>query len=399
VLEVVANAFTTATRVRREARSLVSEGFEVQTLCWDRQGRHPNTETMDDCLVHNVRLGRTTALPSSKLYYAIAAVVFQVAILLWVVRQVKKQGLAILTAHDFNTLLGCAAARMLLNHRVRMVYDCHELTPGLYEEWYGPMVSAIVARLELAAGSRADAIISVNEAIADFLQQTKSGRSAVIYNCPAMAEIPMTSAAEAKKRLGLSDYFVVLFSGWVRQDYDFSLILHAANYLKRHNVSDIKFVFVGPPEATTVLKTDVASEGDGLDTLFDFRGWVTNEDLFLYYAASDLCFAVTRDLGRSTRVLTPTKMFESMACGVPVAVRKGTLAAQIVRSWNCGVVVDGKQMFLTELLRLRQTSEPNALGRAGQKAFREVFNWDLMAGKLLDLYNQLYCELLREARA
>jgi glycosyltransferase involved in cell wall biosynthesis len=337
-------------------------------------------------MIHNIRFGRTTVLVSSKLYYLIAALFFQVVTFLWVVRQISRAHALILHAHDFNTLIGCAAARRLLKDRVRLVYDCHELTPGAYEEWYGPLVAGIVSRLELALLSGVDAVVAANEAICSYISRGTTMPVVTVYCCPATSEIPQIQQLEAKRRLGLPMAFAVLFSGRARQDYDLAMILDAARDLKRNGLSDFKFVFTGPSEPMAPLVN--AALDEGLQSMFDFRGWVPSEDLLLYYVASDLCFAVTRDLGPNTRVLTPIKLFESMACGVAVAVRSETLAAEIVRNWGCGIIVrNARTPFSAELMHLKGNPQLlHALGRAGKKAFLTEYNWDQMQVRLLDLY-------------
>ncbi len=389
VLMVVANAFTTATRVRREVRSVGQEGYAVQALCWDRQGRHLRREVIDNCHVRNVRFGRTQALPSSRVYYLLAAVFFQVVTFFWVLKWVKRAGTVLLHAHDFNTLLGCSLAKRLLRNHVRLIYDCHELTWGLYFEWCGPLVAGIVNALEVTAVSEADAIISVNEAVNHNLTYRHSIPALILYNCPAKSEIPPFNSHDAKMSLGLNDTFVVLFSGWVRQDYDFESILKAAHYFRKAGLDDVRFVFVGPPEAMDLLKRSVAAEN--LQSFFDFRGWVPDHELMKFYLASEICYAVSRKLGPSSEALTPIKMFESMACGLPVAVREETLAARIVQFWRCGIVVGPQHGdFLTQLVRLmKDPQELRGLGAAGKEAFTSSFNWDRMAEKMLQLYSEL----------
>lgn len=389
VLMSVANTYATDTRVRREARALASEGYDVEVLCWDRQGRRPSKERIDGCQVRNIRLGKTTVLVSSKLYYLIAAVLFQAVTLLWAIRRIRHTKALVLHAHDFNTLIGCAAARLLLRERARLIYDCHELTPGAYEEWYGPVVSGVVGRFELAALRWIDAIIAANEAIFRHLTRYNRIRGVVLYTCPAIGEIPEIEPLDAKVKLGLGGLFVVLFSGRARREYDLDMLLNAARGLKRDNLLDIKFVFTGPPETASTLRSRAINEG--LQTLFDFRGWVPDEELLVYYKASELCFAVTRDLGMNTRNLTPIKLFESMACGVPVVVRDGTLAADIVRRWSCGLVTDRtSDGFLAELISLKeQVGRFSGLAASGRNAFHQAYNWDLMQARLFGLYTEV----------
>lgn len=389
VLMMVAMTFATDTRVVREAKTLINHGFRVEVLCWDRQGQRPSNEILHRCIVRNVRFGKTSLLPYPKLYYVIAALLFQATIVMWALNRSRKRRNVILHSHDFNTLLGCVIAKKLLKGRVKLVYDSHELTPGVYYEWYGPLVSAIVARLEFAAVRRVDAFIASNDAILSHLQRAASVPASVIHNCPAISDVPKDRPSEAKKKLGLDRLFVVLFTGKVRQDYDFDLILNAALDFKARKLQDFRFVLIGLPEPMKVLADTVASRG--LQNLFDFRGWVSHEDWLLYYTASDLCFAVTRDLGPNTKILTPNKLFESMACGVPVIVRDGTLAADLVRRWNFGIVVQSDDVALSkDLVRLSENRETlRSMGDAGRRAFLSEYNWDRMEKRLLEIYWQL----------
>jgi len=389
VLMPVAMTFATDGRVRREGGALARHGFCVQALSWDRQGLRPSTESVDHCLVRNIGFGKTSALPYSRLYYALAAVFFQAGIFLWAVNRIRKAHELILHSHDFNTLLGCVAAKRVLKNRVLLVYDCHELTPGVYQEWYGSFIAAIVARLEFSALREVDAIITANEAIRRYLQRASNAPSVVVHNCPSVDDVPKLGLMDAKKKCDLQDSFVVLFTGKVRQDYDFSMILDAARDLRQKRMSGFKFVFVGLSELMAPLVKTVIDEG--LQDFFDFRGYVSNEDWLAYYVASDLCFAVTRDLGPNSRILTPNKIFESMACGVPVVVREGTLSAEIVRSLRCGIVLDaGHTSLSAELIRLSQNREMlHALGAAGRRAFRLRYNWDAMQNRLLQLYAEI----------
>jgi glycosyltransferase involved in cell wall biosynthesis len=267
------------------------------------------------------------------------------------------------------------------------VYDCHELTPGVYQEWYGPFVSRIASQLETTAIQWVDAIIAANEAISRYLR-TSNVPAEVIYSCPALADMPRINQRDARKRLGLCG-FITLFSGRVRQDYDFDMLLDAARDLKRNTLWDFRFVFIGPAETMAPLVNKAIDED--LQSLFDFRGWVHDEDLLLYYVASDLCFAVTRDLGLNTKILTPIKLFESMACGVPVVVREGTLAAEITRQCGCGIVVENARTPLSaELMRLKNNRQLlRGLSNAGRKAFLAEYNWDRMQDRLLHLYARL----------
>jgi glycosyltransferase involved in cell wall biosynthesis len=343
----------------------------------------------DKCHVRNVRFGKTTILPTSRLHFVIAALIFQLTIFLWVVMQIGEAGSVVLHAHDFNTLPGCAATKRLFKQQTRLIYDSHELTPGAYAEWYGGAISAIVTRIELAALRQVDGIVAANSAILAHLCSASQVPATTIYNCVPKGDVPNISRTRAKEKLGLKNYFVIYFPGKARQDYDLDLMFHAARFLRENKGFSVKFVFTGHQETMVPLVKTVGAEH--LEDFFDFRGWVTDQELLLYYTATDLCFAVTSDIGLNTKILTPIRLFESMACGVPVVVRDGTLAARIVRQWGCGLIVDNQPTsFSRELVELSRNREKSrALGEAGHRAFTDEFNWNLMQNRLLQLYSQL----------
>jgi len=394
VLMVLANTFASDTRVRREAKALAGRGFSVKIVCWDREGRRPSKERLDECSVRNIRFGKTAVvlkpqgISSSRVHYLIAACLFQLVVIISVVREVARAHTLVLHSHDFNTLLGSVVAKRLLRERVRLVYDCHELTPGAYQEWYGDLISGVVGRLELATVTDADSILAASEAIFRYLRRTSKVPAAVFYTCPGIDEIPEIPRAVAKAKLGFVGLFVVLFCGRVRQDYDIDMILNAARDLKANDRSGFKFVFVGPADTMSWVANRAMKEG--VESLFVFKGWVSYQELLLCYLASDLCFAVTRNLGLNTQTLIPIKLFESMACGVPIVARDGTAVAEIVQKCGCGIMVEEGTDFAKELIHITENkSILKALGESSRAAFVAQYNLGQMRERLIAVYEEM----------
>lgn len=374
----------TDTRVRREARTLVGAGYVVEALCWDRQAKRPTNEVLDGCEVHNLQLGETTSLLSSKTAYLLSALVFQLVIIYVAFRALERSRRIIIHANDFNTLVGGAISKRLFWNRISLIYDSHEFTPGVYLEWYGKLTSGVVSACERLAANNVDGILAANDAIAGYLARLTGVEAEAVYNCPSLSEIPEISKVEARRRLGLDDRFTMIFSGRVRQDYDVAMVVDAARSLTSLRP---KFLFTGPPETLSPLSDLVAREG--LEALFEFRGWIPFDELLVTYKASDLCFAVTTDLGPNTRVLTPIKLFESMACGLPVIVRTETLAAQIVNRAGCGFTANGTADFIMKMESMIQNrASLTELGNAGTRAFVETYNWESMERRLLAVYRE-----------
>ncbi len=392
MLVFVADTFESDRRVRRESKTIAKYFDSVNVLCWDRLGKRRHNEKIDECEVTNLKLFGYSTLAKSfseHVNFVLNAFFFQIIMIFWALRRINAAQYTVIHSHDFNTLLGAITIKQITRGRVSVVYDSHEYTPGAYAEWYGPTISSFARILEIQFLSRIDGAIGANEAIASYLSRFVSGPTITINACPELKEPPSISRAESKSVLKLSDHFVILFTGGIRQDYDIPLLFQAAKELKARNLDSFRFVFVGPIDTMTGLMNDVRKES--LSNYFEFKGWVPDEQLLLHFLASDLCFAVASDRGENTKILTPVRVFDSFSCGVPVLVRKGTLIASIVIKGGCGVAVDDKTKLSDELIRLRM--EPGSLQimqEAGLKLFREKYNWGVMENRLMDLYAGIF---------
>ena len=88
----------------------------------------------------------------------------------------------------------------------------------------------------------------------------------------------------------------------------------------------------------------------------------------------------------------PVKMFEYMAAGIPVIASDFPLWSQIVSSNHCGLCVDPLQpQAIAEAIDflITHTQEAEEMGRNGQKAVEEKYNWGIEEQKLLALYAEL----------
>lgn len=88
----------------------------------------------------------------------------------------------------------------------------------------------------------------------------------------------------------------------------------------------------------------------------------------------------------------PNKMFEYMSAGVPVIGSHFPLWQQIIEGNKCGLCVDplNPQAIAQAIDYLvSHPEEAEQMGRNGQKAVQEQYNWDVEEKKLLDLYKSL----------
>lgn len=88
----------------------------------------------------------------------------------------------------------------------------------------------------------------------------------------------------------------------------------------------------------------------------------------------------------------PNKMFEYMSSGIPVIASNFPLWREIVEGSNCGICVDPlSPAAIAEAIDylVSNPCEVAALGRNGQRAVNERYNWDLEGRKLARFYSDL----------
>jgi glycosyltransferase involved in cell wall biosynthesis len=85
-------------------------------------------------------------------------------------------------------------------------------------------------------------------------------------------------------------------------------------------------------------------------------------------------------------------MFEYMAAGIPVIASDFPLWREIVEGNHCGLCVDpldSKAIALAIDWLLEHPEEAEKMGKNGQRAVRERYNWDNEAETLLAAYKTL----------
>lgn len=88
----------------------------------------------------------------------------------------------------------------------------------------------------------------------------------------------------------------------------------------------------------------------------------------------------------------PNKMFEYMSAGVPVIGSHFSLWKQIIEGNQCGICVDplDPQDIADAIDYLvANPDEAERMGRNGQRAVQEMYNWSIEEKKLFDLYDSL----------
>lgn len=127
-----------------------------------------------------------------------------------------------------------------------------------------------------------------------------------------------------------------------------------------------------------------------------FIGSISHEEVLRRTAKADLLFVLRSPQVLANKYICGSKLLETMMCGRPILVNKGTSTANKVREENCGLVVDANNIeeIKEAIIKLRDNHELcEELGKNARNAYEQRYSWEIMEGRLLVLYRELTGEV------
>jgi glycosyltransferase involved in cell wall biosynthesis len=123
----------------------------------------------------------------------------------------------------------------------------------------------------------------------------------------------------------------------------------------------------------------------GLQSNVQLAGWVDFRRIWNYISDSTVCL-IPHLRTEHTDTTLPNKLFDYMALGKPVIASDCIPIARIIRETGCGFTfASGDVVDLQAALRklLSDGAARSTMGRNGQRAVREKYNWGIEAKNLL----------------
>ena len=389
--------YPTDDRVRREAKTLVSAGYQVAVISplWSRQ---PRKELVDGVQVFRFRPPpRASGFIGYLWEYGYSMLVmFAMSLFVW-----AREGLDVVHAHHPpDTFVFIAAFYKLFGKRY--ILDHHDLAPELYgarfEDNGHSLVFRVLVWLEKLACRLADHVIATNQSYKAMEMQrggVPEARITIVRNGPDLnelrvmgsppperrAEDPPTHLPVSKTTLGYVG--VMGFQDGV--DHLLRGLRHLVDDLGR---TDFQCILVGDGDAVPSLKS--LAQQLGLDDYVSFAGWMTHQsDVARYLSMMDICLAPEPSDPFNDRS-TAAKMMEYMAFAKPIVAfdlpehRFSAQDAALYARPNDELDFARKiALLMDDPQRCRQ------MGRLGRKQVETELAWSHQAKKLLQAYETL----------
>jgi glycosyltransferase involved in cell wall biosynthesis len=204
-----------------------------------------------------------------------------------------------------------------------------------------------------------------------------SGNRVVIQNYPILSDFMVSTVAYVDRP------YNILYLGTISELRGISEAVTAVTLLPPH--LNAKILLVGrfsPPS----LKAKV-EQLQGWSNV-RYCGWQDRNEIL---DAMNLSRIGLVTLHPTTNYVDsyPVKMFEYMSAGIPIVISDFPLWRTILEGTECGLFVDPldpKGIAAAVRWLLENPEEAEEMGKRGQKAVVERFNWESEAQKLIEFY-------------
>ena len=368
-------------RLRKQATSLSEAGYDVTVIC----RRDP-----DNPALPGVRLLDYPAPPEaeSRLSFVreYAWSWLMAAVLIWRVHREQPFRLVQVSGTpDIYVALALPFRRL----GTTVVLDQRDLSPEVYVARYGRstgLVHRTLLACERLSFRAADHVVTVNESLRD-VARTRGGLAAdavtIVGNGPRLANLAPAPASGAARDVAPTGGVCVWVGVMGRQDGVDLAVRAVAHLVTVQGRTDLRAVFVGDGERREPMRRLAADLG--ITANVELTGWLGEEEVFAHLRDADVGLEPNLE-----PVVSPVKVMEYMACGVPFVGfdlpetrALGAAAGDYVPAGDVVALAEAVDRLLSDPgRRLR-------MGDAGRARVREQVAWEHQERVYLDLVGRL----------
>ncbi len=363
-------------RVEKEARTLSQAGYAVTLVGWDRSARLLQEDELDGMRMIRLPIRADYASGMRNLPDLLR---WQWGLLSWL--RHHHQDYDLIHACDFDTILPALLCRRL--YRKKVIYDIFDfyadhlrLTPDFIKQ--------TIRAIDLRALDRADAVILVDDSRWEQIHGSRPQRSAVIYNSPediSFAAKPGLAGSQNLVSPQASSLHIV-YVGLLQVErglFELITVLH------QHPDWSLDLAGFGGDE------THLVNLAEDMPNVY-WHGRVSYPRAIEISSGADVLIATYDPSIPNHRYSSPNKVFEAMLLGIPVIVARDTNMDRIIEQADCGLVVPYGDVSALEAALLCLQSDRDLrrrLGENARRAYDTTYSWEIMADRLLKLYEEV----------
>jgi glycosyltransferase involved in cell wall biosynthesis len=367
-------------RVHNQLRALSRAGHDVLLICWDRECRLPQEEACDGFRIRRIRIAAPVGQGPRRNGWNVLR--FNRA----VHRCLMTEPVDVVHCYNLDAILAVFLAAR--RRRKRAVLDLCE--PEYYGLWKGRYhwLLGLINTLERGLARRFDQVFVHNRFQVEKFESAGIRHLAQVGSYPNRHMIPQDPTGSGGSR------FVIGRLGTIYEDNGIEEMLEAYRLLRereraRGGARSFHLHLAGRvfDSYRPTFERLIEPFKDELTAHGPYAAF----EMPALYAQLDLSLVLARQT-RWFRNITPTKLFDSMACGVPVVASRIGDVKQIVEEAEWGLTVDERDprdiceaietIALTPGLRDR-------MARNAARLASEKYTWEVYEPRFLACYSRL----------
>ncbi len=357
-------------RVEKIARAIQSAGYSVQLLGWDKTGKLPQEERLDQIPLHRIPLRAQFGRGLANLGHEFR---WQWRLASWLIKH--RHTYDIIHACDFDTVLPALLCKKFFGKRI--VYDIFDFYADMLRAT-PPAIVKSIRQIDLWAIGQTDAVILADESRSAQIAGSAPKKLVYIYNSPE--DQPLTAPSEEKPTY--PSKLRIAYIGLLQIERG---LFHLLEILRRHPEWRLDLAgFGGEAEQMRAIAHELPN--------VIWHGRVSYKTALQISAQADVLFATYDPAIPNHRYSSPNKVFEAMLLGKPIIVAHNTNMDRIVTDAKSGIVIDyGDTDALENALYHLQTNPAyrRTLGKNARQTYDQTYAWSHMRTRLLTFYNQL----------
>lgn len=370
-------------RVYNQATTLVGDGYDVELLSWDREAKWPEREERDG--IHILRFPIAAPIgqgPHRNL--------FNVLRFNWkVFRRLMNSEFDVAHCYNLDTIISTLAAAKLRGRKC--VLDLCE--PEYYAFWdkrFSPLLK-LVNFIEAALARRYDHVLVHNEFQVNKFKERGIDHVSRVGSYPNLYMVP--EGEEGRDRT--DDSTVVIGRiGTIYENNGIEELIEAFRLLldrQKNNPDPVKYRLLLAGRVYDSYQQTLDALVAPLRDHIDLSGPFQSTELHRIYRNVDISIIFVRKT-KWFQHITPTKLFDSMANGVPVVGNDIGEVKQIVEEGPCGIIVDetDPESICDGIEQIaRDTGLRREMGNAGRTLAKEKYTWEVFRDRFLEVYGSL----------
>ncbi|HEX2937020.1 MAG TPA: glycosyltransferase [Bacteroidales bacterium] len=288
----------------------------------------------------------------------------------------------VLVANDLDTLLANFLVAKI--RRKELVYDTHEYYTGMPELTGRPVVRKIWETLERLTFPHLKYIYTVNGSIARLYREKYGKNLAIVRNIPQKIvrdKWPERSELELPE----DKRIVILQGSGINMNRGAEEAIMAMKYLD----AGVILLIIGGGEVYTQLIELVNKEY--LHDRVIFKPRMPYDELMSYTRVSDIGLSLDKDTNINYRYSLPNKLFDYIQAGVPILCSNLVEVANIVNTWDIGVVTNSHdpENIAAEITRMLHNKEQYHNWKINLEKAAQTLHWENERHKLEEIYSPI----------